>query len=524
MSNAEPVRNSNRLFLGSFLAMIAIGMGFSARAAILGNWGAEFGFTKAELGVITGFGLTGFGLTVMLFSVVVERWGYRSMMVLTFALHLLSGMITLLAAPVFHAFGRDAAFWCLSIGTTVFSIGNGAAEGVVNPLIAALYPTNRTHRINALHAGFPGGLVLGALVGVVLAGARWEIILLMYLVPTLIYGVLMLGQTFPPSQAKAHRIPLSSMAREFSSPLLIMLLVLMAMVGFVELGTDSWIANITGALMADPKKGLYLFIWTSSLMFALRFVAGPIVHRISPLGLLFCAACLGSTGLVLLSQAGTGFNWGGAIVAATLAATIYGVGKTFYWGTMLGVAAERFPRGGALVLGALGCVGNLSAGFLGGPAIGFMQDRFASQQLQHTSMAAYDRYRSDRDDSFLLAFHSRGLDSSKVSVLQDNGAQLAKDAAALAKSGKHDANIENLIAWWREAGPEAAGDRPAVLDAGLYGSRMALRCTSVVPMVMAVGYLLLILYFRSIGGYRQIHLDADRQAALGHLAGVGDDA
>ena len=148
---------------------------------------------------------------------------------------------------------------------------------------------------------------------------------------------------------------------------MISLLLLMAMVGFVELGTDSWISNITGNLLADPRKGLYLFIWTSSLMFALRFVAGPIVHRISPLGLLFVASCLGAVGLVLLSMAGEQFDFGGAVAAATIAATIYAFGKTFYWGTMLGVTAERFPRGGALVIGAIGCVGNLSAGVLGGP-------------------------------------------------------------------------------------------------------------------------------------------------------------
>ena len=103
-------------------------MGFSARMAILGTWGAEFGFTKTELGIITGFGLTGFGMTVLLFSVLVERWGYGVMLAVTFAFHLLSGVITLLATPVFHSFGKDAAFWCLSIGTTIFSVGNGAAE------------------------------------------------------------------------------------------------------------------------------------------------------------------------------------------------------------------------------------------------------------------------------------------------------------------------------------------------------------------------------------------------------------
>ena len=110
------------------------------------------------------------------------------------------------------------------------------------------------------------------------------------------------------------------MAKEFLSPLLLCLLVLMAMVGFVELGTDSWIANITGNLLADPKKGLYLFIWTSSLMFALRFFAGPIVDRISPLGLLFGAALFGAAGLFLLSQAGAEFSLGGAVAAAAIAA------------------------------------------------------------------------------------------------------------------------------------------------------------------------------------------------------------
>src|SRR5437870_9269792 len=118
--------NSQRLFIGSFLTLVAAGMGFSARAAVLRLWGAEYGFTKAELGVITGFGLTGFGLTVMFFSVLVERWGYRVMIAMTFMFHMLSGVITLMARPVFHSFGKDAVFWCLSIGTTIFSVGNGA--------------------------------------------------------------------------------------------------------------------------------------------------------------------------------------------------------------------------------------------------------------------------------------------------------------------------------------------------------------------------------------------------------------
>jgi MFS family permease len=523
MTQPDTPNNRGRLFLASFLAMIAIGMGFSARGAILKTWGAEFGFTQSELGVLTGSGLVGFGLTVMLFSVLVERWGYKVMLVATFALHFLSGAITLLATPIFQSSGKDAAFWCLWLGTMIFSVGNGAAEAVVNPLIAALYPTERTHRLNMLHAGFPGGLVLGALVGVILDGSRWELILLMYLVPTVIYGVLFVGQSLPGSRAKIYQASIGSMVREFRSPMMISLLLLMAMIGFVELGTDSWISNITGNLLADPRKGLLLFIWTSTLMFALRFVAGPIVHRISPLGLLFVAACFGSVGLVLLSMAGEQFNLGGAVIAATMAATIYAFGKTFYWGTMLGVTAERFPMGGALVIGAIGCVGNLSAGVLGGPAIGLMQDRFASQDLQQSSPAAWERYQSEKENSFLFVFHARGLDGSKVAVLEDNGKQLASDTAVLEKSGRKDENLERLSQWWSSARVEAATDKGPVTHATIHGGRMALRYTAMVPVVMALGFLLLIGYFRSVGGYRPVAMDPDEVMPLAQVTGVADD-
>lgn len=505
--------SSSRLFSAGFICMIALGMGFAARAHVLGTWGKDYGFTKSELGVITGFGLTGFGLTVMFFSLLVERLGYGPTVWMTFGFHLLSGLITLFATPVFHSMGKDATFWCLSIGTTLFAIANGAGEAAFNPLVATLYPSERTHRLNMLHAGYPGGLVLGALAGIVLARFRWEVILLTFLIPMVIYGALMFGRQFPAPQAMLRNASVGSMLSEFASPVFILLLVLMAMVGFVELGTDSWITNITGTLLDDPKKGDYLFIWASALMFTLRFVAGPIVHRISPLGLLFISACIGAVGLTLLGEAGGRFNLGGAIFAVSLAVTIYGLGKSFFWPTMLGVAAERFPKGGALTIGALGCVGTLSAGLLGGPAIGFMQDRFASQSLERTAPATYQRYSADRENTFLF-FRSRGLDSSKVAVLTDKGKQLSEDLAALQRSHAHDPQIESLAAWWATARRDANADREPVIRATLYGSRMALRRTALVPIAMAAGYLLLLVYFRSLGGYRQLHL----APALGDIA------
>src|SRR5690606_22056110 len=205
---------------------------------------------------------------------------------------------------------------------------------------------------------------------------------------------------------------------EFTSPILLFLLLLQACVGYVELGTDSWISKITDEIVKG--QGLYLFIWASSIMFVLRFFAGPIVEKINPLGLLLISAILGCLGLTMCGMDGLESAAGGAesVVMATWAAvTIYALGKTFFWPTMLGVVGERFPRGGALTMGAVGGSGMLSAGVLGGPGIGYKQDYFASSHLRNDLTAAtYERYAAAETNRFLFFPAINGLDGSKVDV------------------------------------------------------------------------------------------------------------
>src|SRR5262249_3958072 len=150
------------------LTLIAAGMGFSIRADILADWGRQFGFTQTELGEITGMGLMGFGLTIIFFSFFADIIGYGKLMVIAFLLHVVSVFATLAAAFVFQTeLGKPGAYWCLYVGQFCFSLANGTCEAVINPLTATLFPKNRTHWLNILHAGWPGGLVLGALVGLV---------------------------------------------------------------------------------------------------------------------------------------------------------------------------------------------------------------------------------------------------------------------------------------------------------------------------------------------------------------------
>jgi len=469
-----------RLFLASFITLIAAGIGFSIRSGILDDWGREFGFTQTELGLITGSALWGFGIAILLFSPFADRVGYKPLMVIAFVLHVLSAVLTLAATFVFQHHGKDATFWLLYIGMWLFALANGTCEAVINPLAATLYPNQKTHYLNILHAGWPAGLIIGGLLSYLMVEregrviVRWEIQWLLFLLPVIAYGLLMFWQRFPVSEAKAAGVSFATMLKEFAQPVLLALLVLHALVGYVELGTDSWIAGLMTNIA--QMKGILLLVYTSSIMFVLRFCAGPIVHRISPLGLLFSCTVLAMIGLFWLGNSTAG-------IAVFLAATIYGVGKTFFWPTMLGVVSERFPKGGALTLGAVGAAGVFSAGFLGTPGIGYIQDYYAAHKLSTEAPALYQQYAAREPKSFLFFPKTTGLDGAQVEPLME------KPEAQLTDAEK---NVRN---------------------ARIYGARMSLKWTSLVPLIMAAGYLLLILYFKARGGYKQVQIAEPRQPA-----------
>jgi len=267
-------------------------------------------------------------------------------------------------------------------------------------------------------------------------------------------------------------------------------------------------------------------------MFVLRFFAGPIVHRINPLGLLVSSALLGTLGLYLLGLPMTNEIW-----AWVGAVTIYGIGKTFYWPTLLGVVSERFPRGGALALGISGGIGMLSAGYFGGPGIGYKQDLFAVQKINELDKTTYERYVS-RDASGAPAENGfpiftrvipetlpsvAGMDNGKLKQLDDyNAVQAGKqktttledEIALLQKSQKSGVTDEKILKslkeredWWNSQGqPNAGNDKPKLDEARLFGAKQALLYTALVPAALVVGFLLLFFYFAVTGGYKQVEI------------------
>ena len=532
--------NSSRLLWAGFMAILAAGVGFAIRGGIFDNWGGEYGFTAGQLGLIGGAGFSGFCFGIIIGGVVADKIGYGKLVILAFATHVLSAFVT------FSASSPENAYNFLWWGMFIFAYANGTLEAVANPLVATLYPERRTHYLNILHASWPAGLVLGSAVGWVLDDKiqlHWKWQLALYLLPTIAYGLMFLGQHMPKSEASQKGMKLGDMFKDvgilgglvicyllghflggvltdlftsndatveqaekaatsakwtawliafgflvaigvitrfsLGSLLLFVLFVSHALVGAVELGTDQWAQNITGNLFTS-EQGKWLFIWTSAIMFGLRFCAGWIEHhlKMSPVALLFTCAVLACVGLQLASGMQT-------FVIALGAMGVYAVGKTFFWPTMLAVASDRFPRTGAVAISIMGGIGMLSAGILGSPGLGYLKDRYAGEELAKADQALFEEYKAEKSSDFLKMkwTEATGLDGTKLDA--------AKKEVTSAKEEKRDPDAKML----------------AVVEADQGGDRRTLKADSYIPLVMAIIYLLMMLYFKTIGGYRPIRID-----------------
>lgn len=362
--------NSRRLFVASCIALIASAFSFVFRQDVLPAWGRSFDLNPTHLGVIGGMAFWGMAVAMAIGSFVCDALGMKRMLALAFFCHL-TGTLGTLATPYLAGLGASP-YLVLCIATFLVGSANGLVEIGINPLAATLYPTEKTHRLNILHAWWPGGLMLGGLLALALSwllglevgGAAktpegtmfgWQVKTALILVPMVIYGGLFLFESFPVTERVASGVSTQQMLQQALRPMFLLWAFCMLLTASTELapqGMQSLVLEKTAGM-----NGTYVLIYTSLMMFTLRHFAGPIAHHLSPVGMLTGSAILSAFGLYSLSFA---YDFKTAIAAAT----IFGLGITYFWPTMLGVTAERFPRGGAFLLGLMGCVGNLAIGLV----------------------------------------------------------------------------------------------------------------------------------------------------------------
>ena len=487
---------SKTLFVTCFLALIATSFGFIIRANIIGDLGVHFNLSETQKGEILGVGLWPFALSIILFSFVIDRIGYGRALAFGFVCHVAATFVTIFAT------GYPMLYW----GTFILAIGNGTVEAAINPAVASLFSKDKTKWLNMLHAGWPGGMVLGGLLILMMGpSAAWQWKVGLILIPVVLYGILLIWARFPVHERVKAGIPFKTMLQEvgvigmlivaaiviaeigrifawpitvkivltavlvagyglyvrsWGRPMFIFLCLIMIPLATTELGTDSWITELVTPVMSQiGLQAGWVLVYTAFIMMVLRFSAGPIVHRLSPLGLLAACSAIAAIGLVSLSKS--------AGIAIFIAATVYGLGKSFFWPTMLGVVAERFPRGGALTMNAIAGIGMLSVGVIGASFLGNIQDRQVDRDLLKSNPGLHVQVASQPKASVFGTYNA--IDQNKEAALNPDERKTIEDVRAASKKN-------------------------------------ALMTVALFPLIMLGCYLVLILYFRSKGGYKPIEL------------------
>jgi MFS family permease len=520
-------RHDKILFWGCFIALITTSYAFFSRMYLCDvRFPVDFDLNKVTVGELKGAGIWPFGVSIILFSLFIDRIGYKVAMLFSSVCYVVYCALAFMAYGAVQGVSGEAlaaaqkhGYHLLYWGSIILGLGNGTVEAYINPVVATLFNKDKTKWLNILHAGWPSGLVIGGLCTIQLADVAakgdWRIVLGLILVPAIISFVILVGLTFPKSEREQAGVGYVEMLKEFGAfgalvgfglvfaqlgqpdvithngwsnttililtglavlafvaitksfgrPLLAFLIIIMMPLATTEIGTDGWI----GSLMEGPMKQAqhnpgWVLVYTSAIMMALRFCAGPIVHKLSPLGLLATCATLAILGLTALSRTA-----GAGLFAVFGAATLYACGKTFFWPTMLGVTTEQCPKGGALTLNAMGGIGMLAVGILGFPFIGYLQESTATKKLETANPALYQTVTVQK--KYLLGEY-KAIDPAKAAEVKDTSGQAA------------------------------------LTDANTDGQFAALGKMAMFPGFMLCCYLILIFYFKSKGGYQAVHIES----------------
>ena len=329
----------DRLFVAACISLVVTAMTFAIRAGILNQLGADFQLNDTQLGWVNSMAFLGFPIATIIGGLLYNQLGARKLMIVAFASHILGLLLTIFAG----------GFWTLLVSTFFIGFANGSVEAACNPLVADMYSTDRTSMLNRFHVWFPGGIVIGALLSKFMTdfGLGWQLQIGVMFIPTLIYGYLFFKEEFPESEHIENDTEVN--IRSLGDPLFLFIIACMTLTAISEFGPQQWIERILGNSGVNP---MLILAMVTGIMAIGRYFAGPIVHRLNPIGVLLMSAIITTIAVYGMSIAE------GSMIY--LAAMLFAFGVCYFWPTMIGFTSEYLPKTGALGMSLVGGAGMLS--------------------------------------------------------------------------------------------------------------------------------------------------------------------
>ena len=335
MSNAT---NRRALFVASCASLLVTSLSFGIRAGILNDLGVEFELSTSELSRIAATAFWGFPVSMIIGGAIVDKVGMKNLMRLAYLGHFAGILLTIFAG----------GFWSLWTSTLLIGLANGMVEAVCNPLVASVYPEEKTTKLNQFHLWFPGGIVIGSLVAFAFGkiGLNWQWMMAVMLIPTIWYAVWMERLEFPVTERVANRVSDRDMYSALLNPLFLIITVAMLGTATAELFINQWVDVL---LRSVSNNAILILLITSGVMTLGRGMAATIVSRFSTTGMLLFSAVFTTIGLFMMA------NLDGNLLF--LSAVVFGIGVTYFWPTMLGFVATYIPKTGAIGLAIVGAAG-----------------------------------------------------------------------------------------------------------------------------------------------------------------------
>jgi fucose permease len=479
----------DKLFWGACLSLMTTAFSFTVIAGIAFSVKQEFILNNTQLGMFTGVFFIGFTVAQIIFAPLCDTIGIRWVLRGAFVGHV-GGALLIMTSQ-----GYEMAV----AGSMLAGVGAGLVEAGGNPLVAALFPDNKTTKLNRFHVWFPyGNLIAAILLSTFFKSMDigWRGQLVLILIPALAYGVMLLNESYPPTESASAGVTVGESFKSLFSPIMWVMLPMMLLTASMELPPSSWVPSV---LQSGGVNGLLVFGFIFGIMGTLRLFAGPIINVLTPTGVLLCSAILSTVGLYWFSFAETASM-------AFLTAAVWAVGIACFWPTMLGFVSERNPKSGALGLGAMGATGMLAAFFVA-PMLGSVADQHGHSQLpKDKTVAIFEQVSRDFPALALAA----GAQASDIQQVIENADAILKDYHSQAELpiGRTAQALRSVIGTGLDS--PAVKQAQAILNpADNYGGRLSFRTLAPVGFILIAVFGFLFIQDRKKGGYRAEKLEVE---------------